>query len=178
MIELPKYVYEVRDRHGKIRYRFRRKGHPTPYLPHPSSPDFDEAYRNCLDPNYVPPPRKRPLAKPEERLKRSFAAYKARQVVYFIAQGGGLVKIGTTTNLFQRLKKLQTGSGPQLRVLVCIDGGPDIEAEYHNRFSADHFRGEWFRLSADIKAEIRALKSVTRCPTIQIGKQGWTKSGA
>lgn len=35
-----------RDRHGKVRYRFRRKGAPTVYLPGvPGSPEFAEAYQ-------------------------------------------------------------------------------------------------------------------------------------
>ncbi len=39
-----------RDRHGKVRYRFRRKGFRTIYLPGlPGSPEFAEAYRLALE---------------------------------------------------------------------------------------------------------------------------------
>lgn len=40
----------MRDRHGKVRYRFRRKGSRTVYLPGlPGSPEFAEAYKQALD---------------------------------------------------------------------------------------------------------------------------------
>ena len=39
----------MRDRHGKIRYRFRRRGFPTVYLPGlPGSPDFAAAYEAAV----------------------------------------------------------------------------------------------------------------------------------
>lgn len=39
-------VTPMRDRHGKVRYRFRKKGLPTVYLPGlPGSPEFAEAYQ-------------------------------------------------------------------------------------------------------------------------------------
>lgn len=40
------HVTVMRDRHGKLRYRYRRKGCKTVYLPgKPGSPEFAEAYR-------------------------------------------------------------------------------------------------------------------------------------
>lgn len=42
---LPANVRPMRDRHGKIRYRFRRKGWPSAYLPgEPGSAEFHAAY--------------------------------------------------------------------------------------------------------------------------------------
>lgn len=47
---LPKYVSEFRDRHGKWRTRFRRKGQPDHYfIAIPWTPDFMQEYQTCLD---------------------------------------------------------------------------------------------------------------------------------
>ena len=49
MSSLPPYVYAVKDRHGKTRYRFRRKGWAAPYLPgEPGSADFHAAYAEII----------------------------------------------------------------------------------------------------------------------------------
>lgn len=58
---LPKNVYPVRDRHGKVRYRFVRRGWKTAYLPgEPGSAAFHEAYAAILNggprPQVIAPP--------------------------------------------------------------------------------------------------------------------------
>jgi len=46
---LPKYVTEFRDRHGKMRTRFRRKGQADHYFQHvPWTPEFMSEYQACL----------------------------------------------------------------------------------------------------------------------------------
>lgn len=42
------------DRHGKVRWRFRRKGYKTCYLPPPNAPNFDEAYADALKQKATP----------------------------------------------------------------------------------------------------------------------------
>jgi integrase len=62
--DLPPNVNAVPDRHGKIRYRFRRKGWPSAYLPgEPGSAAFHAAYADILakgeaKPKSVKSPRK------------------------------------------------------------------------------------------------------------------------
>ncbi len=47
---LPKYVSEFRDRHGKVRVRFRRKGQADHYFKSvPWTPEFNTEYQACLD---------------------------------------------------------------------------------------------------------------------------------
>lgn len=47
--QLPRYVSEFRDRHGKMRVRFRRKGHEPHYFRAlPWTPDFMAEYQSCL----------------------------------------------------------------------------------------------------------------------------------
>lgn len=50
MSDLPAHVYAVKDRHGKTRYRFRRKGWKAPYLPgKPNEPAFHRAYAEIIE---------------------------------------------------------------------------------------------------------------------------------
>jgi integrase len=50
MSDLPKHVYAVRDRHGKIRYRFNRKGWKSAYIHGtPGSAEFHRAYAEILE---------------------------------------------------------------------------------------------------------------------------------
>jgi integrase len=47
---LPQWVTEFRDRHGKARLRYRRKGYPSYYFKAPFGTEaFREEYRQCLD---------------------------------------------------------------------------------------------------------------------------------
>lgn len=47
---LPEFVSEFKDRHGKVRVRFRRKGHKTYYFKAQfGTEDFRSEYRACLD---------------------------------------------------------------------------------------------------------------------------------
>ena len=56
--KLPRYAYAERDRHGKLRYYFRRsKGHPRVALPAPDTPEFEPAYISAL--SGVEPPQRR-----------------------------------------------------------------------------------------------------------------------
>lgn len=50
MSSLPRYVYAVKDRHGRTRYRFRRKGWPSAYLPgEPGSAPFHRRYAEVIE---------------------------------------------------------------------------------------------------------------------------------
>lgn len=45
----PQYVTQFRDRHGKVRYRFRRKGYPSHYFKAPfGTKAFEQEYAECL----------------------------------------------------------------------------------------------------------------------------------
>jgi hypothetical protein len=61
----------------------------------------------------------------------------------------GLIKIGRTQNVEQRLRALRCGAGAELVLLASIPG--DIEASLHKRFSQYSHHGEWF---ADVDGAI------------------------
>lgn len=153
MITLPPNVTAVRDRHGRTRYRFRKKGWPSRYVHgEPGSEEFSKSYGDCLDRTYQPKARA-PVRFRDLRLQ----AFVGGNWVYFIGASKGPVKIGTTVNLPARLKKLQTGSAVRLKVLVCIPGDAELEAEYHTMFANLRINGEWFQ-GAPIRREIDRLR--------------------
>jgi hypothetical protein len=74
----------------------------------------------------------------------------------------GLLKIGKTIDMKQRLAALQNGSGVPLEVLVVID--ENIEHELHLRFKNLRVFGEWFRDDGQI------------AQFIEEGKKSWERA--
>lgn len=70
-------------------------------------------------------------------------------VVYF-ARVGNLIKIGTTSNLWQRMASL---GHPQL--LGVMPGGYKVERQHHRRFATEHVTGEIFEATDRLLAYIR-----------------------
>lgn len=67
------------------------------------------------------------------------------EVVYLIGEPGSpIVKIGTTRNLKNRFRALQSSSPSRLDVLWFTAGGEELEYALHDRFSAARQHGEWF----------------------------------
>ena len=62
MSDLPPNVTEIRDRHGKTRYRFRRRGWKSAYLPgHPGDAEFHRTYAEIIEKGADEP---QPIASP------------------------------------------------------------------------------------------------------------------
>lgn len=76
--------------------------------------------------------------------------------LYFVQSGSdGPIKIGWTRSPLQvRLCNLQEGNPVTLHLRATRPGGPTEERRLHERFAADRIRGEWFRPSAALLAEI------------------------
>lgn len=66
--------------------------------------------------------------------------------MYFIAptKAAGAMKIGFTTQLADRFKRLQMNSPVQLSLLVAVRGTRDDETEAHQVFKPWRRHGEWF----------------------------------
>lgn len=132
---LPKNVTGMLDRHGRTRYRFRKRGYPTRYIKGiPGTPEFDAAVADCL--TGILPPKGADLF-----------AYPTGSVVYFLAAGETAVKIGTTINLRSRLSGLRTSTIQELRIVAFVAGGPVLERAFHRLFATTRLRGEWFARS-------------------------------
>jgi hypothetical protein len=74
--------------------------------------------------------------------------------VYFV-RNGKAIKIGFTTDLDQRLKRLQTASSSTLELLGAVAGTLEDEQNLHRRFANLQIRGEWFRGHTSLMAYIR-----------------------
>lgn len=147
---MPKHVSAHRDRHGKIRYKFRKVGCRSVYIHgEPGTPEFDDQ---------VDKARRDQLA--DEREDRSISALKALKgisLVYFIGNPHGPVKIGFTTDIFNRVISLQIGSPMLLQVLGVIPGTRELETHLHSQFSTSKVRGEWFAITPELAQTIEDL---------------------
>ncbi len=93
--------------------------------------------------------------------------------VYFIRAGSGpLVKIGTTTNLGQRLVALQSGQKERLEVIGIINGDRYVEIFLHGLFAQYRETGEWFRYEGELKRYIEAIDDAGRTLTVHLPPLG------
>lgn len=87
------------------------------------------------------------------RLER--ADDRAEGVVYFVGAKTGPIKIGFTTNLPARLRRLQMASPQKLRVLAAFPGSRQDELLEHQLRAQERLHGEWFERSAGTMSIIR-----------------------
>lgn len=74
-----------------------------------------------------------------------------RHVVYFIeAVGIGIVKIGKTACIENRMGSLKTMSPVPLRLVAYAPGYSRLERQLHDLFRAHRSHGEWFKAAPDI----------------------------
>lgn len=77
-------------------------------------------------------------------------------MTYFIqGRTTGLIKIGKTDNLCERLATLQIGSPDMLYVVKTLSG--NVEKPYHKRFAHLRQHGEWFSPAPELLEFIKKL---------------------
>jgi hypothetical protein len=86
-------------------------------------------------------------------------------MIYFIRDGDA-VKIGYAINPRSRLTTLRTGNSRPISILGVMDGSLDDEHRLHQRFTSEHIRGEWFKLTPQI---IQFIEENCR-PVIEVGR--------
>lgn len=83
-------------------------------------------------------------------------------MIYFINSDGraDCIKIGYTRRDPQdRLRKLQTATPDQLRLIGAVEGERYLERMLHKRYQHLRIRGEWFRIpEARMRVQIALLK--------------------
>lgn len=81
-------------------------------------------------------------------------------LVYYLTRvdKSGLVKIGTTRNLRDRMNALGA-RGRTVTLLATEPGDAAVERKRHIEFGYLRTEGEWFRLAAPLAAHIQALAS-------------------
>ncbi len=140
------------DRLGKPRYRYRRSGMPTfNFSCTPDDVEFEAEYALATSGHPRPAPTKtaRRRIEPKDRFE-ALRQFEGRSVVYIVGAALGPVKIGWSTDVYARVRDLQTAQHRTLFVHAILDGGRFDEMELHRRFARDRVRGEWFRLSSDL----------------------------
>lgn len=77
--------------------------------------------------------------------------------IYFIGNfKEGVCKIGTSIEPEKRLKELQVGCPYKLSILKKVKGGGlDTERIYHNKYEKYYLRGEWFKITGELKSFLR-----------------------
>ncbi len=80
-------------------------------------------------------------------------------MIYFIRSYNQFIKIGTSTNVNGRLKKLQTGSPIKFKVQAILDGDYKTESGLHKMFKHIRYNGEWFKYTDELKWFIRAVQN-------------------
>lgn len=75
-------------------------------------------------------------------------------VVYFI-KNGGLIKIGTSVSLEERVRHMALNKAA---ILATEPGGRDREQELHRRFARYRDHGEWFRPGRELLAYIGSVR--------------------
>jgi hypothetical protein len=80
--------------------------------------------------------------------------------VYFIqAQGPkGPIKIGVSLNPKGRLSALQTAHHEELVLLGVVPCALHFEKELHFRLKESHLRGEWYKPTPEVLAEVQKAK--------------------
>lgn len=80
-----------------------------------------------------------------------FASEFPFHVVYFVRGANGLIKVGTSGDLRQRLKSLRADSATPIHVLAWIEGGKTLEQSIHAALAPHRHHNEWLRPSEDLE---------------------------
>lgn len=84
---------------------------------------------------------------------------KDNDVVYFITNNNGSIKIGYTGCLKTRLCAVQLGCDTYCEIIATIKGGKELERQSHEYFKDKRLSGEWFLINEeDIYDFVSAFK--------------------
>jgi hypothetical protein len=83
-------------------------------------------------------------------------------VYVLYAEGTSWIKIGYAVDVDERIRQLQTGCPPPLRLLFATPAknAPALEQLLHDHFAPYHLHGEWFTLPPDIPTVLDLLAFV------------------
>jgi Meiotically up-regulated gene 113 len=116
----------------------------------------------------------KPWQRRQERLEQKLADMRRANQLYidktvgrhgyphvYFAYSAGRIKIGTSLYPECRGKDLSLQSPHPVTIVMTVDGGYDLEQEFHRLFDSLREHGEWFRLSD----EMRRFLHQTLCRT-------------
>lgn len=135
-----KFVISDRDRHGNVRWYYRRSGKPKVRLPGtPGSTEFRAMYDALERGAEIVKVEAKP--KPARRARQPAAGY-----VYFLRVGSA-VKIGFSTSPLSRIGGLKTAMAERIDAFVSIPGTRADEKALHVQFEQARKEGEWFKVT-------------------------------
>lgn len=79
--------------------------------------------------------------------------------IYFI-KAGGMIKIGYTKNLKERMTTIQVSMPIKIELIGVMEGTQSFERELHHLFREHKERGEWFRDEGRIARFIAAETTI------------------
>ncbi|MCC6775605.1 MAG: GIY-YIG nuclease family protein [Hyphomicrobiales bacterium] len=91
--------------------------------------------------------------------KRRLARAKRTPLVYFMTCQE-FVKLGWTTDPYQRLMGSQVGNPHLIELPAMMRGGEREERILHREFKQYHHRAEWFRNEGDLKDLLDAIRGM------------------
>lgn len=93
--------------------------------------------------------------------------------VYLLEADDGTYKIGRSQDPAGRARAISRPCKRAALVhVIATDNGPWLERTLHRRYAARHQGGEWFALSADEVAALKALSRVDQPPGERIPSRG------
>lgn len=92
------------------------------------------------------------------RTHKELAGLYNTELVYFIRENSGAVKIGCTNQIKHRLAGLQHTSPYPLTILALANGYKDLEKEIHKKLNSSRLKGEWFIYNEDLLKVIADLE--------------------
>lgn len=97
----------------------------------------------------------------QAQVRRAVKAAESEQTFIYFLRAGEFVKIGQSKRWRARREQMQIGSPYTIVPLLVLISEPKLEKKLHNRFRADHFRGEWFHMGPAISAFIK--ENLSKC---------------
>lgn len=84
---------------------------------------------------------------------------KQRQV-YFARRSDGLIKIGSSMNVEQRMDQLSSGAAEKMELIGHMNGSTTFEHSIHKELAKHQKHGEWFYPASEVVIYIHDLLSV------------------
>lgn len=149
-----KYVCSYRDRHGKMRHYFRRRGQPRlPIRAEPGTEEFLAIWTRYMEGDYSHLPVRR-VAQLQRGRDYTF--------IYVIQSEGGPCKVGISVTPRSRVAQMQTGHPWKLKICqlfrVKINEAYAVERQAHAAMKRKALLGEWFDVT--VTEAVDALLSI------------------
>ncbi len=157
------YVSKDVDRHGNVRWYFRRPGHPKVRLPPHDSVDFPAAHAAAMG-------NTDPAANLRRRRRTASVVRKSDSYVYFLVVGDA-VKIGFSNNPSARLAGLKTGIHQKYSTVLVCEGTQGQERALHVTLADLRLSGEWFKKHPRL-ARVMAQAAAYGLRGVEISEEG------